>query len=332
MEQKLGRQDLNSLFRMASQSDVHVLISGETGTGKSLLARRIHEQSSRKAYPFVEINLATLHEGTLESELFGHEKGAFTGANEKRMGRLELAQNGTVFLDEVGELSLRLQARLLDFLQTKKIVSVGGNREIRLNVRVIAATHRDLRKLVFSGNFREDLLYRLRVLEISLPPLRERIEELSELIHSCLARACAKAKRSILKISEGAAEWFEVYSWPGNIRELENVLDYAVLASSDAEIGLEDLPFWLFQGKEKKGEADLLSPASPYYGTFQVFLTENYQETLDSIEKEYLSRAFERHRGRVTRVAERIGLNKSTLSRRLKKFDLMKKNVNSSRI
>ena len=312
------------LFKMACRGESTVLITGATGTGKTSLARKIHEGSSRSSKPFVAINLATLHEGTLESELFGHERGAFTGAEQKRMGRLESAQGGTVFLDEVGELPLRLQARLLDFLQSQVISPLGSNREVRLDVRIIAATHRNLSEAVQKREFREDLFHRLRVVNISMKALKERTDEFDSILHSSLYEVCEKEGRQILRISSSAAEIFENYSWPGNIRELRNVLEYAVLASQNNEITHQDLPSWIFQSGVKTSlkSADSTPVSMAVLGVAEFPLTLNFQETLERFEKEYLYRALSRTGGRINRTAHQIGMNKATLIRRLRTYGL----------
>jgi DNA-binding NtrC family response regulator len=302
---------------VACGSDCTVLITGPTGSGKSRLARLIHESSRRAAKPFVTVNLATLHEGTLESELFGHERGAFTGADQRRLGRLEAANGGTVFLDEVGELTPRLQARLLEFLQSRTISPVGGNRELRLDVRVIAATHRKLRKCVADGTFREDLFHRLRVATIELLPLRARAEEFDALLHVCLSEACEAAGKPVLRLAEDAALKLEAHGWPGNLRELRNVLEYAVLACDGTEIRATDLPPWF-------GEEDAAEPsvAPGVLGVAEVSLGLDFERTLADFEREYLRRALHRFRGRVNLTARRIGMNKTTLIRRMRAYDL----------
>ncbi len=314
-------KNLGKLFKITCESDTIVLITGNTGTGKSSLARKIHEHSSRRARPFIAVNLATLHEGTLESELFGHEKGSFTGADQKRVGKLELAQGGTVFLDEIGELSPRLQARLLEFLQTQVISPVGSNREVHLNVRIIAATHKNLQSAVKKGEFREDLFHRLRVISIPLASLCERHEEFDEIVHSCLQDICSKMGRSILSLSPGVAEKFETYDWPGNIRELRNVLEYAVLSSESAQIVLGDLPQWLILNRSNLIQDQLMINSS-VLGVAETTLTLNFQDSLARFEKEYLQRALGKYGGRVNRTARAIGINKTTLIRRMRAYQI----------
>lgn len=327
-------EKLNRLYQIAAQSAATVLITGPTGTGKTSLARRIHETGPRRNKPFVVINLASLHEGTLESELFGHERGAFTSADQKRTGKLELANGGTVFLDEIGELSPRLQARLLEFLQSKAICPVGSNREMKLDVRVIAATHQDLEASVRAGTFRADLFHRLRVLSLAVPSLQERNEEFDVLVHSLLEELCKQAGRVVLRISESVAQMIESYPWPGNIRELKNVLEFAVLASDGPEITLGDLPDW-FKNPLRLSDvsssglaaADSLQPASPnvrggILATIEVPLTEDFHQTVANFEREYLRWALKRCRGKINRTARSIQVNKTTLLRRIEQHQL----------
>ncbi len=309
---------------IAIESNSHVLITGQTGTGKSSLARQIHEEGKRRDGPFVVVNLATLHEGTLESELFGHERGAFTGAEKKRSGRLEMAHGGTLFLDEVGELSLRMQARLLEFFQSRRMTPLGSNREIGVDARVIAATHRNLQKAVSLGEFREDLFFRLRVISIALKSIKERSDEFDALVHTCLTDVSAQLGRPILRISEEVADALEMYDWPGNIRELKNVLECAVLSSSNGVITFDDLPIWFLE-PESKNER-LLGPASQILpeglGVVELPLSFDFQETLERFQKEYFSRALRLNHGRISRTARQIGLNKTTFLRRVRAYGL----------
>ncbi len=343
------------LFEMACQSDCLTLISGETGTGKTSLARLIHAQSARHRHPFLAINLATLHEGVLESELFGHERGAFTGASVRRVGKLELAEGGSVLLDEIGELPLRLQARLLDFLQNQTISPVGSNREIKLNVRVFAATHKDLEKAMSLGEFRKDLFYRLRVIHLPLRSLKQGSAEdflqTFERLWQQVVQTVGKPGRRVF--SPAAWACLQAYDWPGNLRELKNVMEFVVLASQTPEVQLQDLPDWLrsYEGayvgnykgsleqglpgaapeggslpspEEPKEAPQLAAQAASALGRLELTLDLNYQKTLESLEREFLRRAFEHCGGQMSRTASEIGMNKTTFLRRMRDYGLKK--------
>lgn len=312
--------EIKKVFEMACSSVSTVLITGETGTGKSTLAKKIHEASARAAKPFIVVNLATLHEGTLESDLFGHERGAFTGADRKRVGKLELAHTGTVFLDELGEMSPRLQARLLEFLQSGVITPLGSSRQIQLDVRVIAATHRDLQREVVKGNFRADLYHRLRVLPIELKSLRERSYQFDSILQESLLEISQKHGKPVKAISLGAAEKLGAHAWPGNIRELRNVLEYAVVAAEGPILGVEHLPAWMSSAPDPLQDPDLATGA--VLGVAEFALTLDYFGTRARFEKEYLLRALGRNGGLINRTARQIGLNKATLIKRLRAYGI----------
>ncbi|OFZ83396.1 MAG: hypothetical protein A2583_08485 [Bdellovibrionales bacterium RIFOXYD1_FULL_53_11] len=297
------------LFNFAASSDVVVLITGPTGTGKTRLARMIHDASSRRDRPFVSVNLATLHEGTVESELFGHERGAFTGADGKRTGRLESANTGTVFLDEIGDLAPRLQARLLDFLQHRTIVPVGGNKEQRLDVRIIAATNHDLPSAVREGRFREDLFHRLRVIGIKMKSLYECPDGFDAIVHECLSEICFRAGKSVLRISEEFARRLEEYSWPGNIRELRNILEYAVLVCQGVELQAVHLPPWF---------GDIVSASD----CLSVSNDGDFYTAIAGFERAFLERALKRFGWAINKTARGIGISKTTLLRRMKTLGL----------
>lgn len=315
-------EGFQSSFNLACVSQATVLLTGATGTGKTTLARQIHRRSDRRSGPFVAINLATLHEGTLESELFGHERGAFTGADTKRKGGVEEASGGTLFLDEIGELSLKLQARLLELLQSKTIRAVGSNQSRRVDVRVIAATHCQLSDAVKNGTFREDLFHRLRVIPIHLKNLSERTEEFDSIVHELLASLCKTHQKSIKRISEQVASAIEAYSWPGNIRELQNVLEYGVLSCFGEVLEWAHLPEW-FQTACRLDSVDSDGGASgPVLETIRLPLSLNYYENLSRFEKIYIIKMLSRFRGRINLTARQTGMSKTTLIRRMRTYGI----------
>jgi two-component system response regulator AtoC len=227
-------QTIASVIEQVSDSDVTVLIRGESGVGKELVARAIHQRSSRKDRPFVKVNCAALPAELLESELFGHEKGAFTGAATTRIGTFEQADTGTIFLDEIGEMKAALQAKLLHVLQDAQFTKLGSNKSINVDVRVVAATNRDLETMMINGEFREDLYYRLKVIEVTVPPLRERRSEISHLTGFFIDRYARRYNRPVRQLSETLARLFQTYEWPGNIRELENMIKRIVILQDES--------------------------------------------------------------------------------------------------
>ena len=229
-----------------AQSNSSVIITGESGTGKELIARAIHSNSARKYFPLISVHCGALTESLLESELFGHEKGAFTGAMFNRKGRFEMADGGTIFLDEIATISSKMQVELLRVLETKSFVRVGGNKEIASDFRVICATNRDLKSMVKSGNFREDLFYRLNVVNIAIPPLRERTEDIPLLVNHFIEKYCTSMSRDMITIEPAALKHLENFEFPGNVRELENMIERAIVIGNGREIKLKDLPM----GKE----------------------------------------------------------------------------------
>jgi formate hydrogenlyase transcriptional activator len=228
------------LVEQVAPTDATVLILGETGTGKELIARAIHHASARQARPLVKVNCAALPATLIESELFGHERGAFTGATARRIGRFELAHEGTIFLDEIGELPLELQVKLLRVLQDGEFERVGGSRTVQVDVRVIAATNRDLEQAIDAGTFREDLYYRLHVFPLTLPPLRERLDDLPGLVHHFVHKFAVKYRKPIATIPQAVLDAWHAHPWPGNIRELEHVVERAVILAHGSALPLDD--------------------------------------------------------------------------------------------
>jgi len=290
--------------RRVAGSDATVLIRGESGTGKELIARAIHHASPRAAAPLVAVNCAALPEGLLESELFGHEKGAFTGAAASRKGRFELADGGSIFLDEIGDLPLHLQVKLLRVLQERQFERVGGTRTIPVNVRVLAATHRNLEALVREGRFRDDLYYRINVVTLLLPPLRERREDLPPLIEHFLTRFAGKNGKTIRGLTREARDALLRYDYPGNVRELENLIERAVVLTRDEVIAKSDLPLSLDeQGPEGEAPAGLVA-------------------AVEGLERRMIRDALSRAGGVQTRAAELLGISERVLRYKLSKYGL----------
>jgi two-component system NtrC family response regulator len=293
-----------SLVRRVAPSEATVLIRGESGTGKEIIAKAIHYASPRSSAPLIRVNCAALPETLLESELFGHEKGAFTGAFATRKGRFELADGGSLFLDEIGDLSLPLQAKLLRVLQEREFERLGSSRPIPVNVRILAATHRDLEVLVKAGQFRDDLYFRLNVVTIILPPLRERREDVPMLMDHFLRVFAEKNRKTIRGFTQEAREVLLRYDYPGNVRELENIIERAVVLTRDDVIGRADLPLTMeeLEGKENE-EASL--PAA-----------------VEGIERRMIREALVRSNGVQTRAAELLGISERALRYKLSKYGL----------
>ena len=292
-----------SLLESVAQSDSSVLITGESGTGKELVARAIHLHSDRKSAPFVAINCNAFAESLIESELFGHEKGAFTGAIKNKTGRFELAKEGTLFLDEIGDLSSQIQVKLLRVLETKQFEQVGGIEPITLNARIIAATNKDLKKEIETGRFREDLLFRINVINIDLPPLRERMEDFPILVNHFIELFNEKLKKKIAGISAEAFRLLTKYNWPGNIRELENVIEHGFVLCQGEIIQLEHLPEKLIN-------------------RIETFENKNKPSPIIEAEKKLILDTLEKYKGNKNETAKALGINKSTLWRKMKKLNL----------
>jgi DNA-binding NtrC family response regulator len=243
--QSKAMEDIFSVVRQIADSKSTILIMGESGTGKELISRAIHYNSNRRDFPFVTINCAAIPETLIESELFGHEKGAFTNAIERKLGRFEIAHQGTLFLDEIGELSLATQAKILRFLEEKEFTRVGGAKTIKVDVRLITATNKDLPQLLRKGNFREDLYYRINVVPIIIPPLRERKEDIPMLLDHFIRKFNKENTKNVKGVAKGALELMMSYEWPGNVRELENLIERLIALTSNEYIQAEELPFSL---------------------------------------------------------------------------------------
>jgi two-component system NtrC family response regulator len=304
-------REIQRLIRQVAPTDTTVLITGETGTGKEVVARAIQRASSRAAQPFVPVHCAALAEGVLESELFGHERGAFTGAVSARRGRFELAQAGTLFLDEIGEISPAVQVKLLRAIETRSFERVGGETTIETDARLIAATNRDLETAIRTGTFREDLYYRLNVVRIHIPPLRERRDDIPLLAAACLHRCAVRMNRPTARLAPHTLELLVRYRWPGNVRELENLLERAIVISEGAEIGSGSLPLEL-QQPDSAGEALAALRGKPL------------QEALDQVERTLLLRALEDSDYVQAKAAHQLGLSKSALHYKLHKHGIHK--------
>jgi two-component system NtrC family response regulator len=295
-----GMQRVRALIAKVAPTPSTVLILGETGTGKELVARAVHEQSLRATEPFVAINCGALPETLIESELFGHRKGAFTGADEHRVGLFEVANGGTIFLDEIGELPKAMQAKLLRVLESREIRRVGENKSISVDVRVVCATHRDLPEMVAAGDFREDLMYRINTFEIALPPLRDRLEDIPELAEHLLNRFRGKSGPAGRQISEDALAMLKSHVWPGNVRELANVLEHATILCEQGPITPAHLPAH-FNRRQLVGSAALHpGPIS-----------------LRDLEMQAIYQALERHGGSKPKAAEELGISLKTLYNKL---------------
>ncbi|PLX88135.1 MAG: Fis family transcriptional regulator [Desulfuromonas sp.] len=304
---------LKGQIAVAAPSSGWVLITGENGTGKELVARAIHYQSNRSQRPFVEVNCAAIPEDLIESELFGHEKGAFTGATAARKGKFDQSHGGTLFLDEIGDMSLKTQAKILRILQEQKFERVGGNRTIEVDVRVIAATNKDLEEEIKQGAFREDLYFRLNVLPFQVPPLRDRREDIPMLVKHFLAYFCSKESREIKTTSDRAMQSLVNYNWPGNVRELKNLIERLVIMTPEQEIDLVHLPLSI-----GKLAAEHQDGGIAITGT----LPDSYREAKELFEKRYLLEKLQKNGWNISRTAEEIGLERSNLHRKIKSYGL----------
>lgn len=280
-----------------AQSNASVIITGESGTGKELIARAIHANSARKYFPLISVHCGALTESLLESELFGHQKGAFTGASFNRKGRFEMADGGTIFLDEIATISPKMQIELLRILESKTFVRVGGNQEISSDFRVICATNRDLMSLVKKGTFREDLYYRLNVVNIVVPPLRDRVEDIPLLAQHFIQKFCTSMSRDMITIEAAALKHLEAFEFPGNVRELENMIERAIVIGNGKEIKLKDLPL----GKEVISDSI---------------------ESLDDLEKKHILMILKKYHWNISHSAKALKVDRATLYNKMKKYNL----------
>lgn len=283
-----------------AQSNSSVIITGESGTGKELVARAIHANSQRRYFPLVSVHCGALTESLLESELFGHEKGAFTGATFNRKGRFEMADGGTIFLDEIATVSPKMQIELLRVLETKSFLRVGGNKEITSDFRVICATNRDLETMVRNGTFREDLYYRLNVVNITIPPLRERPDDIPLLVNHFIGKYCTSMSRDLITIEPAAMKQLEKFEFPGNVRELENMIERAIVIGNGKEIRVKDLPM----GREA---------------------ADSTVESLEELEKKHIEQILSKYEWNVSRSARALNVDRVTLYNKIRKYGLKQK-------
>jgi two-component system response regulator AtoC len=322
-------QTMQQVFRIierVANTPSTVLISGESGTGKELIAKAMHHNSSRRNQPFIKINCAAIPEHLVESELFGHERGAFTGAVSAKPGRFELANGGTLFLDEIGEVPLEMQVKLLRVLQESEFERVGGVETLRVDVRLVAATNRDLPKEIEKGTFREDFYYRLNVVPIMLPPLRDRPSDIPALAKHFIARNNNRLQKSVGDITERALVALQGYPWPGNIRELENLIERTMLFLDGDLIDEEDLPHEILQSRQASAAHAAPAPISPIHlpapDSATGGLKEVLRETTHMLEKQYIMKALDDTGGNVTQAAKRLQISRKSLQNKMKEFGL----------
>lgn len=307
-----GSDIMKKVFRTiekVAKTDSSVFVWGESGTGKELVARAIHNHSKRKDGPFIKVNCAALTETLLESELFGHEKGAFTGAIKTKMGRFELADGGTLFLDEIGDIPMSMQVKLLRALQEQEFERVGGEHSIKVDVRIVSATNKDLDNEVASGRFREDLYYRLHIIPMTLPALRERRDDIGLLVSHFIEKLAPKTNPEVRAIADDALGRFMAYAWPGNVRELENMVEQSLVFAEGSEIGVEALPAQL-QGR---GDEDRL----------EVPKEMSLPDILEDLERQLILKAYEKAKGVKTETARLLGIKTSALYYKLEKYEIV---------
>lgn len=308
------KEVFNLIYKLC-KVDTTVLVRGENGTGKELVARAIHVNSPRKSGAFVAINCGAIPENLMESELFGHEKGAFTGAVERKIGKFQMANNGTLFLDEIGELKPDMQVKLLRVLQERKFTPVGGTREVKTTTRIIAATNRNLEKMMEDGTFREDLFYRLNVMPIFLPPLRERLDDIEDLTKSFIKKFSKQHESAIQGISAEALERLKTYKWPGNIRELENIIERAFIVENSNLISASSLPENIRESKGDSPHEDRTTNVG-YTGPL------DFDAFKEEMEKEFIINALKANNGRINQTVAQANIPKNTLLRKIRKYGI----------
>ena len=311
-------QRVFDLVRQAGPTDATVLVLGESGTGKELIANALHRLSKRAARKFVAINCAALTESLIESELFGHNKGAFTGAIDSKIGKFEFAEGGTLFLDEIGDMPLATQAKLLRVLENREVIPVGSNTANAIDVRIVAATNRNLQERVQSGEFREDLYYRLAVVQIDMPSLHDRVEDLPLLVDYFLQEMQERHDKQIASIAEPVLRVFREHTWPGNVRELRNAVETMVVLDSDGELGLDDMPIMLRDQAAAFADISMpeaLEPSRPAEPGYELI-----GRTLAEVEKDLLLQTLEALGGNRQKAANQLGIGERTLYRKLKEY------------
>ncbi|MFW1677662.1 sigma-54 dependent transcriptional regulator [Pontibacter sp. JAM-7] len=317
---------LKKMMARVADRDVNVLITGESGTGKELVARSLHENSRRATGPFVPVNCGAIPEELLESELFGHEKGAFTGAVHSRPGRFEMADGGTLFLDEIGDMPLAMQVKLLRVLQERSFERVGGHKTIAVNVRIIAATHKDLEQMIPAGQFREDLYYRINVYPVETPPLRDRTDDI-ELLVKNLAERANEQGLGLVRLHPATVESLKQHDWPGNVRELANLIERLSIMYPDEVVGVSELPARFRYTAEPNPERYEAAAERSAESTSQLLPTEgmDLKAYLEAIEQSLIAQALEQNEGVVARAAEQLQIRRTTLVEKMRKFGLQRK-------
>ncbi|MDY6792262.1 MAG: sigma-54 dependent transcriptional regulator [Thermodesulfobacteriota bacterium] len=301
---------LRKQIETAAPTETYILITGENGTGKELVARTIHQLSPRANQPLIAVNCAAIPDESIESELFGHEKGAFSGATSKKIGRFEMANNGTIFLDEIGDMTLKTQSKILRVLQEQKFHRVGGSRTLSVNVRVIAASNKGLEEEIEKGSFREDLYHRLNVIPINVPALRQRCDDIPLLVDIFLAESAKQNQTSQKKLAPKALDLLCAYPWPGNVRELKNLLERMTIMVKKEIIEESDLPDSYHPGGIK--QSDLLEP--------QLLMMDDFKEAKQAFEKEFILKKLQLNNSNITKTAKAIGVGRSYLHKKIKKF------------